>query len=251
MGNTFGAHIFKRRSVGAREEVTIKLFKADGSPLNLSGDTDPGGGETDTGAAMVFKGTWDATKDYKTNEVVLFNPGGGVHSYIFTQDHNAAAPIILGVNNEPLKLWDPVVNQMDLVLSADSLRGNGGMAAGIYDAFAIKVNASGGLLSLKADDTLGRSQDLGANLWHLKDDGTWENVAVDDDNAGFGHPWIRYTVNATHTMPGVYAFYISRYSTGMAEATAYGTSRVTVPGDNTAPIGSFADFPLAKTAKLG
>lgn len=41
MGNTYGAHIFKRASVGEREEVTIKLFKPDGTPLDLEGGTGP------------------------------------------------------------------------------------------------------------------------------------------------------------------------------------------------------------------
>lgn len=37
MANTYGAHIFKQRSVGEREEVKIKLFGADGEPLDLAG----------------------------------------------------------------------------------------------------------------------------------------------------------------------------------------------------------------------
>ena len=33
MSNTYGAHIFKQASVGEREEVKIKLFMPDGSPI--------------------------------------------------------------------------------------------------------------------------------------------------------------------------------------------------------------------------
>jgi hypothetical protein len=41
--STLRAHIFKRRSVGEREEVDIKLFNRDGSPVVLGGG---GGGST-------------------------------------------------------------------------------------------------------------------------------------------------------------------------------------------------------------
>jgi hypothetical protein len=250
MGNTFGAHIFKRRTRGEREEVTIKLFKMDGSPLNLSGETEV---DPDAPKPMFFRGNWNALTDYKKNDVVLYNSGDGAKTYIFNEDHSAAVPTILDVNGFPItKLWDPLVGQVDLVLGPDSHVGGGGYAPGSrYDLFAIKVNASGALLSLRAVDILGLAQDLGGVLWHLKADNTWEPVTSDDDGAGSGHPWIRYNVPGTHVMPGIYAFALSRYSTGMAEAAAAGTSRVTLGGDNTAVIGSFSDFPLVKATRLG
>lgn len=44
MGNLFNAHIFKRRSVGAREEVQLKVFGQDGEPIDLSAIGGGGGG---------------------------------------------------------------------------------------------------------------------------------------------------------------------------------------------------------------
>jgi hypothetical protein len=37
MGNMFNAHIFRRRSVGEREEVRLKLFNLDGTPFEGGG----------------------------------------------------------------------------------------------------------------------------------------------------------------------------------------------------------------------
>jgi hypothetical protein len=253
MPNVFNAHIFKQQQLGDREEVRIKIFGPDGEPLDLSSlgggsDPDPGGS---TSGAMIFKGTWNPALNYKTNEVVVYDDGDGMKTYIFTQDHNAGLPAYTDVNGNPItKFWDPASSRVDLVLGADSYVGGGALAPGRYDVFVIKVNAAG-LLSLRADDILGQSQDLGAVLWHLKQDGTWETVVQDDDGSGQGKPWIRYNIPGTHALPGIYAYYLSRYSSGITEAAAAGTTKITPGGDNTAVIGSFADFPLAKAVALG
>lgn len=253
MGNTYGAHIFKRAKVGEREEVTIKLFMPDGTPLELGGEPpDPDAGGDAPVGTMVYRSTWVLDQNYKKYDVVMYNPGDGYHTYIFDQDHNAGTPQILDVNGTPInKFWDPAVGFVDLVLDANSKVGNGGMVPGRYDVFAIKINESGGYLSLRAVDTLARAQDLGAMLWHQKPDSTWELVVSDDDGSGSGKPWIRYSIPVQHIMPGVYSYYISRYSSGTTEASAEGTTRVSPAVDNTAVIGSFADFPMTKVTRIG
>jgi len=54
------AHIFKRRSVGEREEVTIKFFDEDNLPIKVGG-----GGVLDS-----WKGAYDADLDYKAGDLV-------------------------------------------------------------------------------------------------------------------------------------------------------------------------------------
>lgn len=254
MGNTYGAHIFKQRQVGEREEVKIKLFLPDGTPLDLTSlATDPGDdGEAPSGGAMVFRGVWSPVQAYNANDVVLYDDGDGVKTYIFTENTTLGAPVVLDVNgNQIMKFWDPSAPQVDLVLGPDSPIGAGGYVnPARYDVFVIKVNAAG-LLSLRAADTLGRTQDLGAYLWHQKPDETWETVTSDDDGSGGGKPWIRYNIPGTHVMPGLYSYYISKYSAGYIDENAYGTTRITLGGDNTAEIGSFADFPMNKAVLLG
>jgi hypothetical protein len=78
MGNLFKAHIFRDRKVGNREEVTLKLFNKDGTPLDLNG-----GSEAPTGA-MIFRGNWISAQPYDAGDVVLYNDGTGVKTYIFT-----------------------------------------------------------------------------------------------------------------------------------------------------------------------
>lgn len=69
MSNTFGAHIFKRRSVGEREEVTIKLFNADGSPFEGGG----GGADLSQAVLSVFQGVYDEDVDYPAGSLVRHN----------------------------------------------------------------------------------------------------------------------------------------------------------------------------------
>lgn len=249
MGNTYGAHIFKRRQVGEREEVTIKLFKPDGTPLVLSGDPEDGG-EPEVSPVMLYHGTWMPDHDYKRYDVVMYNPGDGYHTYIFDQDHNAGLPQIADANGFPItKFFDPAVGFVDLVLDPNSKVGNGGYAPGQYDVFAIKINAAG-RLTLRAADTLGRTQDLGAYLWHQKLDGTWEMVTGDDDGSGAGKPLINVDLSVAYTYPSIFTYYISRYSAGMTPENAYGTTRVSKDVATTAVIGSFADFPMNKTTRI-
>lgn len=68
MGNTFGAHIFKRKSVGEREEVTIKLFKPDGSPLDV-GET-PDAPDLSTALLAAWKGDFDTSLHYPAGSLV-------------------------------------------------------------------------------------------------------------------------------------------------------------------------------------
>lgn len=88
MGNTFGAHIFKRASVGEREEVTIKLFKPDGTPLYL--DEAP---EVPAGV-MNWLGEYDEEAIYPPGAVVR----GGGKTYIVVGTDNMPVGIGLGVN---------------------------------------------------------------------------------------------------------------------------------------------------------
>lgn len=61
MGNLFNAHIFKRRSVGEREEVQLKVFDADGNPVDLSA-AGSGGGDAGASDPVVFVDL-DLTRD--------------------------------------------------------------------------------------------------------------------------------------------------------------------------------------------
>lgn len=99
MSNTYGAHIFKRRQVGEREEVKIKLFNPDGSPLILG---------SPSAGAMIWKGMWTAEDDFKENDVVLYDSGDGLRTYILTEDVAAGAlsfpldkAVLLGIGDPP------------------------------------------------------------------------------------------------------------------------------------------------------
>jgi hypothetical protein len=71
MGNTFGAHLFKRRSVGEREEVTIKLFKMDGTPLNVGEAPDPvDPPDLSTAVLAAWQGAFDTNLDYAAGSLV-------------------------------------------------------------------------------------------------------------------------------------------------------------------------------------
>lgn len=85
--STYRAHIFKQRQVGEREEVKIKFFDADGSPLDLGG----GAPSESSSGAMMFRGVWDPDNDYKANDVVIWDPGDGRRLYIFRSDAAANA----------------------------------------------------------------------------------------------------------------------------------------------------------------
>lgn len=85
MANTFGAHIFKRRQVGEREEITIKLFKPDGSPLNV-------GEAPDLSVAVLaaWKGTYDDTQDYPAGSLVRL--GSATYLALLDAPHTALGP---------------------------------------------------------------------------------------------------------------------------------------------------------------
>lgn len=70
MGNVFNAHIFKRSSRGEREEVRLKLFNPDGTPVELGG-----------GGGLTWEGVYSA-QEYATGSVVRH----GTHLYIATED---------------------------------------------------------------------------------------------------------------------------------------------------------------------
>jgi len=77
MGNTFKAHIFKRRSVGSREEVQLKVFGEDGKPIDL-GSASGGPVEppepVDLSQALTsaWKGNYDETQDYPAGSLVRY-----------------------------------------------------------------------------------------------------------------------------------------------------------------------------------
>lgn len=247
MGNTFGAHIFKRRQVGEREEVRIKLFKPDGTPLDLDAppvDPDPGGGSAPVGT-MVFKGVWGPANDYDPYDVVLYNPGDGQHTYIVSQAIVAGAPVMNDPAGHPItKFWDPLTNSMELVIDAQSNVGDWVHSPGSpYDCFAIKINAPG-LLQLPSAPVDAVSRDMYGTLFHQKPDGSWEYASGNDDSAGNGHPYI-----ATQVVAGVYAYGLAGFGGGVSPAY-YEHALVTMGGGD-AVIGSFADFPTPKVTRIG
>jgi hypothetical protein len=64
MGTLFNAHLFRQRSVGEREEVKIKMFGPDGSPLDLAA----GGG--DGGAPDVPTFFWGQHAEFNVPDTV-------------------------------------------------------------------------------------------------------------------------------------------------------------------------------------
>lgn len=68
MGNTMHAHLFKRRQVGQREEVVIKLFYPDGTPCDMEAFENGGGGAS----GWNWRGGWAADTDYKVGDVVVY-----------------------------------------------------------------------------------------------------------------------------------------------------------------------------------
>lgn len=72
MGNTMHAHLFKRRQVGQREEVVIKLFYPDGTPCDM--DEYAGGGGFDPTGMMRWQGMWtDVDDPHPYGDVVRHN----------------------------------------------------------------------------------------------------------------------------------------------------------------------------------
>lgn len=61
MSNMFKAHIFKRRSVGERQEVSIRMFNLDDTPFE--------GGSL----LSVWKGDYDEDTEYKAGELVRYD----------------------------------------------------------------------------------------------------------------------------------------------------------------------------------
>ena len=98
MGNTMHAHLFKRRQVGEREEVTLKLYYPDGTPCNLETLEDGGGESHDLDQVMRWQGGWtefDGNHNY--GDVVLYN--GALWFALDTFDGEP------GVDER----WDPVI----------------------------------------------------------------------------------------------------------------------------------------------
>jgi hypothetical protein len=72
--NTYRAHIFKERNVGEREEVKLKIFGPDGSPIDLTGVGGNGGGGGDS-ETMSFVGAMqpEGDIDHETIAILPFN----------------------------------------------------------------------------------------------------------------------------------------------------------------------------------
>ena len=79
MGNTMHAHLFKRRQLGEREEVVIKLFYPDGTPCDM--DSLEGGASS---GGLIYKGYWEEGTEYSPNDLVLWNDGQDDGLYLFT-----------------------------------------------------------------------------------------------------------------------------------------------------------------------
>lgn len=241
-GNTYGAHIFKRRQVGEREEVTIKLFSRDGSPLVLDGS----GPSTGPGAIpMLYKGEWDVGMDYAVGDVVRYDS----ETYIFDETHAAGElPSLHDMNAPPnpvTKFFDPALGHVDLVLNADSPVGAGVRVVAEFDMVAIKI-AQAGNLALLITDPLHRGNDMFAYLWRQRPELTWDLAFGDDDSAGERMPYVQGAVT-----PGVYLLMLGPLNGSTPQPGIWGTYHVESTNLTTAVIGSFVDFPVAKVTQIG
>lgn len=113
MTNVFNAHIFKRRRRGEREEVTLKMYNLDGSPLNL-----PGGGgsvpvpvsDEPTLLYETFDGTLgnyvaDASQGALTSLDGLSVANGMLHS-VDANDHSFhASNLLYDDGAQIIKIW--------------------------------------------------------------------------------------------------------------------------------------------------
>ena len=220
------AHLFKRRSIGDREEVDLKLFQPDGSPITI--------GETAEGT-MVWRGAWSPVETYKRGEVVT---NGGA-TFVFNEDVDPnAAPMFAGIPITKIKTgtWP----QFTLTVNANSPKAEGiSNVAGLvpFDAFTFRLGGSG-YLDLVFQPASGGARDKlnGAN---------WELVSTHDDESTNGHPGV-YKSDAT---AGTYLFALT--TKGGDTPAAYGTSNVFRGGaGGQAAYVDYVAFPSAKVTQI-
>lgn len=73
MGNQMQAHIFKRKKIGEREEVILKLFYPDGTPCDL--EAMEGGGGGSSAGQLHYAGDWLEDVNYTAGAIVTWYNG--------------------------------------------------------------------------------------------------------------------------------------------------------------------------------
>jgi hypothetical protein len=251
MASTYRAHIFKQRQVGEREEVKIKFFNADGTSLELDGNSSSpsDGGSTSTGA-MIWKGLWLPGHDFNANDVVQYDAGDGLKTYIYTEDVSSGMPAINDIEGHPVtNFWGANQTEMKVVIDQSSPQTSRvHFADSSYVAVAVRTVSSGNIRFSSALDD-GVSRDMFGALFKLDPDGiTWTLVTTDDDNAGNAYPLF----SAAAQPPGTYLLVLTTFQAGKIPPAMDGRSKIDLdPVNNTAGIGGFTDFPMDKVVLLG
>lgn len=257
---------------------TIAFFDADGNPIDLTNparsDTLPAGGltgevptkvsDTDYDVAwapvppsgMIWQGTWDSTKDYHVNDVVQYDDGSGVHTYIFIVDAPAPPPVtpdppMPNFDGDPIgKYWDPAVTPLAVTLDDSSQRSDVVYNANSpYVAIAFK-KVSGGTIQITSAPQDGVYRNLLANFYKLNTAQTgWTYVTQNDDSAGLGHPRI------TTSQANNWFLFVLTTTDGVDPSTQYGTSLISLGSSNAAVFAPFVfsggvDFPTDKVVKI-
>lgn len=260
---------------------TLALFDADGNPVDLTNparpDVLPVGGltgevatkvsDTDYDVAwtpipapppsgMVWKGTWDPALGYSINDVVQYDDGGGVHTYIFIEDAPAPPPVVVdppmpNFDGDPIATyWDPAINPLAVTIDDTSQRSDVVYNANSpYVAIAFK-KASGGTISIKSAPQDGVYRDLLANFYKLNNAQTgWTYLIQNNDSGGLGHPQI------TTNQAANWFLFVLTTTDGVDPSTQYGTSLITLGTSNAAVFAPFVfssggEFPTDKVVQI-
>lgn len=220
----------------------VELYADDGSPVvNVSDDA----------LVMHWKGPWATGVKYNRNDVVIYDDGDGPGTYIFTEDISDA--LALEFDGEPVEEYltessFPVTMVLDATSPRSGWAGSGPLGDNLYPqtpyrAYAINLLEAGTISLNTAGVGAPFGRDTIARLWQQQPGGTYERVAVGDDEAGAGHPRITYAA-----VPGIYIFTFAIYLGDRPEA--YGTSEMTKYVDNTAVYSEWDVFPLDKAVRL-
>jgi hypothetical protein len=244
---------------------TLELFDSEGNPIDITNPevvgTIPVGGsngqiltkvsDNDYDVAwvdppvpppsgMVWKGDWNPALAYAVNDVVRYDDGSGMHTYMFTEASAAQPPgdaplPPFSENFNPITdYWDPDNTSMAVTLDETSLVSDQVHNANSpYVAVGFKTLTSGTIQSLTAPQD-GQYRDLIANFYRRAGGGTsWTFVQQNDDSSGLGHPRI-----STNQGSNYFLFVLST-TDGADPTTQYGTSLITIGPGNTASYGKF------------
>jgi hypothetical protein len=238
---------------GTNGQILAKQSEADFDAQWFDLPTGGGGGGSPSPDAMIWCGDWDLVTDYYRCNVVQYDPGDGVHTYLFTQDSPA-----VGVNEEltdnvghtVTNYWDPANTQLDVTLDATSYVADIFYNANSpYVAVGFKIITSGQVEILTAPQD-GVWRDLIAN-WYRRNEaaGTWVFEQQNDESAGLGHPRIFRSDAANEYL------LVLTTTDGADPSTQYGTSVITIGPNNTAEYGAFTlvdgTFPIDQVVRIG